>query len=210
MIPRLKRGDSLVVATHNQGKLREFHDLLDPFGIEVISPVELGIPEPVETGETFEENARLKAVITAFAANQLALADDSGLAAEALGGAPGVHSARWAGEPRDFYSAMSRLEEELQAKGATAPDARRAKFVCVLCLANPAGGVQFFEGAVEGHLVWPPRGTRGFGYDPIFVPGGYDQTFGEMDPAKKHAISHRAKAFAAFRAAMLDGEGAPA
>lgn len=205
---RLKRGGSLVIATHNQGKLREFKDLLEPLGIEVLSAGELGVPEPVETGETFEENAQLKAAVTALAAEKPALADDSGLAVEALGGAPGIHSARWAGEPRDFYRAMARVEQELQAKGAASREARRAKFVCVLCLANPPGPVQFFEGAVEGHLVWPPRGTQGFGYDPIFMPDGYAQTFGEMDPAQKHAISHRAKAFAAFKAAVLDGDAA--
>ena len=203
---RLKRGGSLVMATHNQGKLREFRDLLGPLGIEVLASGELGVPEPVESGETFAENARIKAVIAAFATGMPALADDSGLAVEALGGEPGVHSARWAGEPRDFYRAMARVEEELRAKGATAPEARRARFVCVLCLANSLGAVQFFEGTVAGHLVWPPRGTKGFGYDPIFVPEGYDRTFGEMDPAQKHAISHRANAFAAFKAAILDGE----
>ncbi len=207
MTLRLRRGDSLAVASHNQGKLREFRDLLDPYGVRVVSAGELGVPEPVETGETFEENAQLKAVITAFASSVPALADDSGLAVEALGGAPGIHSARWAGEPRDFCRAMARVEEELQAKGATSPEKRRAKFVCLLCLANPMGSAQFFEGTVEGHLIWPPRGEKGFGYDPIFVPDGYDQTFGEMDPAKKHAISHRAQAFAAFRAAALEGDG---
>ena len=207
---RLTRGDSLVIATHNRGKLREIRELLEPYGIGVLSAGELGVPEPVETGETFAENAQLKAVITAFATSQPALADDSGLAVEALDGAPGIHAARWAGEPRDFTRAMARVEEELEAKGAVTPEARRAKFVCVLCLANPMGAVQFFEGTVEGHLVWPPRGTNGFGYDPIFVPDGYEQTFGEMDPAKKHAISHRANAFAAFKAAVLDGDGSAA
>jgi XTP/dITP diphosphohydrolase len=201
---RLKRGSRLVVATHNPGKLREFRDLLDPFGTEVLSSSELGIPEPTETGETFEVNAQLKAVITAFASGLPALSDDSGLAVDALGGAPGIHSARWAGEPRDFGRAMARVEDELKTKGATGPGTRRAKFVCVLCLANAIGSVQFFEGTAEGHLVWPPRGTKGFGYDPMFVPDGYEQTFGEMDPAQKHAISHRAKAFAAFKAAVLD------
>ncbi|MGO8955662.1 MAG: RdgB/HAM1 family non-canonical purine NTP pyrophosphatase [Rhodomicrobium sp.] len=210
MTLRLKRGDTLVVATHNQGKLREFRDLLAPFGIAVLSSGEAGVPEPEETGETFAENAQLKAVITAFAAGKPALADDSGLAADALGGAPGIHSARWAGEPRDFYRAMSRVEEELQAKGATTPATRRARFVCVLCLANAMGQVQFFEGTAAGRLVWPPRGTRGFGYDPIFVPDGYTQTFGEMDPAQKHAISHRANAFAAFKTAILDPGAGPA
>src|SRR5208282_5185813 len=187
MTLRLKRGDSLVVATHNQGKLREFRDLLAPFGIAVLSSGELGVPEPEETGETFEENAQLKAVVTAFASGKPALADDSGLAVEALGGAPGIHSARWAGEPRDFNRAMARVEDELRAKCATAPTARRAEFVCVLCLANAMGQVQFFEGTVAGQSVWPPRGSKGFGYDPIFVPDGYTQTFGEMDPAQKHA-----------------------
>ncbi len=193
-----------MIATHNAGKFREFKDLLDPLGIGVLSVGEMGVPEPEETGETFEDNARLKAVITAFASNRTALADDSGLAVPALGGAPGVHSARWAGEPRDFSRAMARLEAELKAQGALAPEARRARFVCVLCLANPVGSVQFFEGSVEGHLVWPPRGSRGFGYDPMFVPDGCAETFGEMDPGEKHRISHRAAAFAKFRAAVLD------
>jgi XTP/dITP diphosphohydrolase len=201
---RLGSGDSLVVATHNKGKLREFHDLFDPLGIAVASSSALGVSEPEETGSTFEENARLKAVATAAVTGRLALADDSGLAVEALAGAPGIHSARWAGEPRDFYQAMSKVENELQAMGAFAPAQRGAKFVCVLCLANPEGAVQFFEGTVPGHLVWPPRGTQGFGYDPIFVPDGYDMTFGEMDPDNKHAISHRARAFAAFRAAIVE------
>ncbi len=201
---RLKRGDRLAVATHNPGKLSEIADLLAPFGIEVLSAADLGVPEPVETGETFEENAQLKAVITAFAAGLPALSDDSGLAVEALGGTPGVHSARWAGEPRDFSRAMARVEDELKAKGAVSPGARRAKFVCVLCLANAVGSVQFFEGTVDGRLIWPPRGTQGFGYDPMFVPDGHDETFGEMEPAQKHAISHRAMAFAAFKAAVLD------
>jgi XTP/dITP diphosphohydrolase len=207
MTLHLRRGGSLVIATHNQGKLREFRVLLEPFGIDVKSSGELGVPEPVEDGTTFEENAQLKAVITSFASNALALSDDSGIAIEALNGAPGVHSARWAGEPRDFYRAMARVEDELQARGATAPGKRRAKFVCMLCLANPMGAVQFFKGTIEGHAVWPPRGINGFGYDPIFVPDGYEETYGEMDPAKKHAISHRARAFAAFRAAILEGEG---
>jgi XTP/dITP diphosphohydrolase len=204
---RLAKGDSLAVATHNAGKLREFRDLFDPLRVAVLSASELGVEEPEETGETFEANAELKALATAKATGRLALADDSGLAVAALGGAPGVYSARWAGEPRDFYVAMRKVEDELQAAGATAADDRAAEFVCVLCLANPSGAVQLFRGTAPGHLVWPPRGTHGFGYDPIFVPEGYDVTFGEMDPAKKHAISHRAKAFAAFRAAVLAGDG---
>ena len=204
---RLKSGDGLVVATHNQGKLREFRELFDPLNIAVYSAGELGVPEPEETGLTFEENAELKAVATAAATGRLAIADDSGLAVEALGGAPGIHSARWAGEPRDFYRAMSQLREKLEAVGATSPERERAKFVCMLCLANPAGAVQFFEGTVPGRLVWPPRGTKGFGYDPMFVPDGCDLTFGEMEPVEKHAISHRARAFATFRAAVLAGDG---
>ena len=202
---RLGKGDSLVVATHNQGKLREFQDLFAPLGVAVASSGELGVAEPEETGATFEANASLKALATAEATSRIALADDSGLAVEALGGEPGIHSARWAGEPRDFYRAMAEVEKRLQALGATTPLQRRAKFVCVLCLANPEGVVQFFEGTVPGHLIWPPRGERGFGYDPMFVPDGYDLTFGEMDPDQKHAISHRARAFAAFRAAIFDG-----
>ncbi len=204
MSPCLKRGGKLAVATHNQGKLREIRALLEPFGIETAAADELGVPEPIEDGETFEANAKLKAIATASATGWLALSDDSGLAVEALGGEPGIHSARWAGEPRDFYRAMERVQAELDAKGAVSPASRRATFVCVLCLANPEGSVQFFEGTVEGHLTWPPRGEKGFGYDPMFIPDGYDLTFGEMDPAKKHEISHRAHAFAAFKAAILD------
>jgi XTP/dITP diphosphohydrolase len=204
MTLRLKRGDSLVIASHNKGKLREFEDLFRPYGVTVVSAGNLGVPEPEETGETFEENAQLKAVITAFATNHLALSDDSGLAVDALSGEPGVYSARWAGESRDFSIAMQKVEEELQARGATSPGERRAAFICVLCLANPMGQVQFFEGKAGGHIVWPPRGRYGFGYDPMFVPDGYDLTFGEMDPAQKHEISHRAKAFAAFRSAILN------
>ncbi len=200
----LERGDSLVVATHNMGKLREFRDLFDPLGIAVASSGELGVSEPEETGSTFEENARLKAIATAAATGRLSLADNSGLAVEALAGAPGIHAARWAGEPRDFQRAMSRVESDLQAAGAVAQAQRRAKFVCMLCLANPSGAVQIFQGIVPGRLVWPPRGTQGFGYDPMFVPDGHDITFGEMDPDKKHAISHRARAFAAFCAAVVD------
>ncbi len=201
---RLRRGDDLVIASHNAGKLKEIEELLDPFGIKAISAAELGVPEPEETGETFEDNARLKAVITAFATGRAALSDDSGLVVPALGGDPGVYSARWAGEPRDFMRAMTRVDALLQEKGATDPDARAAEFVCTLCLANAIGEVEFFEGTVKGTLVWPPRGSKGFGYDPMFVADGYTETFGEMDPARKHAISHRAHAFERFRAAVLE------
>jgi XTP/dITP diphosphohydrolase len=201
----LKRGDSLVIATHNKGKLWEFQQLLNPLGIEALAAGDFGIPEPEETGDTFEANAQLKAVISAFATNQPALGDDSGIAVEALDGAPGIYSARWAGEPRDFSMAMRRLEDELQEKKAITPEQRRAAFICVLCLASPVGSVQFFEGRVDGHLVWPPRGMNGFGYDPMFVPDGYDKTFGEMEPAQKYELSHRAKAFATFREAVIAG-----
>lgn len=203
MTLRLKRGDSLVVATHNKGKLWEIQQLLNPYGVTAVAAGDLGAPEPEETGETFEENAQLKALIAAFATGQFALADDSGLSVEALGGAPGIYSARWAGEERDFRIAMQRVEDELQAKGAREPSQRRAEFICVLCLANPVGSVQFFEGRVPGRLIWPPRGTNGFGYDPIFVPDGYEQTFGEMEPAQKYELSHRARAFDAFKAAII-------
>lgn len=204
---RLTRGETLVIATHNKGKLWEIQQLLNPYDITAAGAGELGVPEPEETGETFHDNARLKAVISAFATSRDALADDSGLVVEALDGAPGIYSARWAGEDRDFSLAMKRVEEELQAKGATTPDKRRASFVCVLCLANPFGAAQFFEGRVSGHLVWPPRGENGFGYDPMFVPDGYDLTFGEMEPSQKYALTHRARAFDQFRAAVLEGSG---
>jgi XTP/dITP diphosphohydrolase len=203
MTVHLRPGSRLAIATHNSGKLAELRKLLDPYGVETVSAAELNVPEPAETGETFEENAQLKAVITAFASGLPALADDSGLAVAALGGDPGIFSARWAGEDHDFNKAMARVEHELQAKGAASPTERQARFICALCLANPVGSVQFFVGSVQGQLVWPPRGTKGFGYDPIFQPHGYDLTFGEMDPSQKHAISHRAKAFAAFKTAVF-------
>lgn len=199
---KLVPGESLVIATHNKGKLIEFQALFQSLGVEIVTAGDLGVPEPEETGETFEENARLKAVISAFATGKIALADDSGIAIEALGGAPGIYSARWAGEDRDFMVAMKRVEDELQANGATRPEQRRAEFICVLCLANQIGEVQFFEGRTAGHVVWPPRGAKGFGYDPMFVPDGYTLTFGEMEPEQKYELAHRTKAFDAFRAAM--------
>lgn len=202
MIKPFTAGDKLVLASHNKGKIAEFRDLLEPLGIGLVSAGELGVEEPEETGETFAANARLKADATAQAAGLPALADDSGIEIEALGGAPGIYSARWAGESRDFYSAMTRVERELQEKGALSP-APRANFICVLCLATPEGEAEFYEGKVFGHLTFPPRGTHGFGYDPIFVPDGHSITFGEMDPAEKHSISHRAIAFQAFAKALL-------
>jgi len=192
-------GETLVIASHNPGKLREIADLLEPFGMTVTSAGDLGLAEPEETGATFAENAALKARAATQGAGLPALADDSGLAVRALGGQPGIHSARWAGPDKDFGAAMARVEREL---GQT--DDRRAAFVCALCLAWPDGAQETFEGRVEGQLVSPPRGGRGFGYDPIFVPEGYEITFGEMVPAEKHKISHRARAFAKLVRAVFE------
>ncbi len=192
-------GETLVIASHNPGKLREIDELLEPFAMTVTSAADLGLAEPEETGATFAENAALKARAATQGAGRPALADDSGLAVHALGGRPGIHSARWAGPDKDFGAAMARVEREL---GQTAD--RRAAFVCALCLAVAAGGERSFEGRVEGRLVWPPRGGRGFGYDPIFVPEGFDITFGEMEPAEKHRISHRARAFAKLVRAVFE------
>lgn len=208
--PSLSAGDRLVVASHNQGKIREIAALLKPYDIDAVSAPELGAPEVEETGSTFAENAEIKALAAAGATGLVALADDSGLEVAALGGAPGLHSARWAGSPRDFDAAMERINSELEAKSPKDRKDRRARFVCALCLAAPDGRTRGFLGIVDGHLVWPARGTKGFGYDPIFVPDGHEQTFGEMDPERKHAISHRARAFAKFVAAALSpasGEG---
>ena len=188
----------MVVASHNQDKLREIAELLAPFGLVMRSAAELGLPEPEETGLTFEENARLKAVAAAIASGLPALADDSGLAVGALNGEPGVHSARWAGADRDFVRAMRAVERKLVAAGATTPDKRRARFVAVVCFATPEGKSETFRGEVAGTLVWPPRGDNGFGYDPAFQPDGHDRTFGEMAPAEKHALSHRRRALEAF------------
>jgi XTP/dITP diphosphohydrolase len=190
----------IVLATHNAGKAREIGDLMRPFGTEVVTAGELGLAEPEEIGATFAENAALKARAAAEAARLPALADDSGLCVVVLDGAPGLHSARWAGEERDFAHAMGLVEELLKALGT---NDRRAHFICALALAWPDGTLEAFEGRVDGTLVWPPRGAKGFGYDPMFVPDGYSQTFGEMDPDVKHAISHRARAFAALVDACL-------
>ncbi|HZT87805.1 MAG TPA: RdgB/HAM1 family non-canonical purine NTP pyrophosphatase [Stellaceae bacterium] len=189
-MPRPLGGERLVIASHNSGKVVEIADLLAPFGIPTVSAAELGLPEPEETGDTFEANAALKARAAAETSRLPALADDSGLVVPALGGAPGIYSARWAGPARDFRIAMERVERELGDRD------RSAHFVAVLALAWPHGALETFRGEVGGRLAWPPRGERGFGYDPIFVPDGYTITFGEMDPAKKHRISHRARAFA--------------
>ena len=192
MALELKRGGKLLIASHNEGTVRELAELFAPFGIGCVSAASLDLPEPEETGETFVENAELKAVGAAKAAGMLALSDDSGLEVAALNGAPGVHSARWGGPERDFGCGMKRIHRELEAKGVTTP---RANFICALALASPDGGAQAFEGKVFGTLIWPPRGTKGFGYDPIFVPDGYNATFGEMERELKNRLSHRTRAF---------------
>ena len=197
---RLFTGNRLVIATHNPGKLAEIGDLLAPFGVTALSAAALGLPEPEETGTSFAANAALKARAAAEVSGLPALADDSGLVVPALGGAPGIYSARWAGPDRDFARAMARVEEQLRDK----PD-RRAHFTAALALAWPDGHVEGFEGAVHGTLVWPPRGTRGFGYDPMFLPAGSERSFGEIEPAAKHRISHRALAFAKLIAACFAG-----
>ncbi len=195
-------GPRLVVASHNAGKVREIGDLIRPLGFDAVSAGDLGLPEPEETGLTFRANAELKALAAATAANLPALADDSGLAVDGLGGEPGIYSARWAetGAGRDFGYAMEKVRHELEVRGSTD---RRAQFVCALTLAWPDGHLETFEGTVTGRLVFPPRGDQGFGYDPIFMADGYDRTFGEIDPAEKHRISHRADAFRQLMAACF-------
>lgn len=193
----------IVAATHNPGKLRELEALLAPLGFQPVSAGALGLPEPEETGDTFIANAEIKARAAAVASGLPSLADDSGLAVDALDGRPGVLSARWAGPERDFALAMRRVEDALAAAGAPGrPAPRGAEFVSALSIGWPDGSVQSFEGRIRGHLVWPPRGGRGFGYDPAFVPEGGRQTFGEMDPGEKHAVSHRARAFERLLAAL--------
>ena len=201
---RLQRSGRVIVASHNPGKVREMADLMAPHGIEAASAGALGLAEPDETGASFVANAIIKAEAAAKAGGLPAIADDSGLAVDALDGSPGILSARWAGEGKDFALAMRNVEERLQATGATAPDARRAHFVCALAVAWPDGERAVFEGIVEGTLVWPPRGARGFGYDPMFLPEGSDLTFGEMEPQAKHAISHRARAFRRLAEAVFE------
>ena len=193
----------LVIASHNPGKVREIGALLAPFGVAVVSAGDLGLDEPVEDGATFEANALIKARAAAEASGLPALADDSGLAVEALGGDPGIYSARWAGPDKDFMLAMKTVEDGIQEKGNTD---RRAHFACVLALCWPDGHTETFYGRVDGELTWPPRGDKGFGYDPAFVPDGFDITFGEMDPTRKHTISHRADAFSKLVAACFEKE----
>jgi XTP/dITP diphosphohydrolase len=207
-VRRLSFGDRLVIATHNPGKLAEMRDLIAPYGIEVVSAGELGLAEPEETGTTFRENARIKAQAAALAAGLAAFADDSGLSVDALGGAPGIHSARWAGPNRDFAAAMQQIEDRLRATGGTN---RRAQFVSALCVAWPDGHIAEVDARVDGTLVWPPRGTQGFGYDPMFLPDGHDRTFGEMSSEEKHGLpprgkglSHRARAFLKLAEACLE------
>ncbi len=190
---KLARGDTLVIASHNPGKVREIRELLKPFALKIVGADALGLPEPEETGATFAENALLKARAAAEGSGHVALADDSGLSVAALDGAPGIFSARWAGEKKDFGFAMARVERELAAKGTRD---HSAEFVCVLALASPDGEARTFEGRIAGALTFPPRGHKGFGYDPIFVANGMHETFGEIEPATKHAMSHRARAFA--------------
>jgi XTP/dITP diphosphohydrolase len=200
----------LVIATHNPGKLGEMRELLSACGVEAVSANELKLPEPEETGASFGENARLKAQAAARASGIAAFADDSGLAVDVLGGAPGIHSARWAGPEKDFSLAMERIEASLRTLGATSPRQRRAHFVSALCVAWPDGHVEEFSAEVHGTLVWPPRGTKGFGYDPMFLPDGHTRTFGEMDSEEKHGLpprgkglSHRAQAFLKLAEACL-------
>jgi XTP/dITP diphosphohydrolase len=192
----------LVIATHNPGKLTEMRELLAPHGVEAVSAGELGLGEPEETGATFESNARIKAIAAAQAAKLPAFADDSGLVVDALDGAPGIYSARWAGPNKDFNEAMSRIERLLQERDATTPDRRGAHFVSALCVAWPDDHLEEVEARADGRLVWPPRGSAGFGYDPMFMPDGFDRTFGEMTSVEKHGLpplglglSHRARAF---------------
>lgn len=200
---RLVPGTRLVVASHNAGKLREIADLIRPHGLAAVSAASLGVPEPEETETTFAGNARLKALYSAGATGLPALSDDSGLEVAGLNGAPGVYSARWAGPAKDFAAAMAEVERQLVAGGAVDPERRRANFTAALCLAWPDGDTRVFEGRVHGTLVWPPRGTLGFGYDPVFLADGNTLTFGEMAPSAKHAISHRARAFQLFADACL-------
>jgi XTP/dITP diphosphohydrolase len=202
---RLKRGDRLVVATHNPGKVWEIDKLLAPYCLAAVAAGEFGLKEPAETETTFEGNAKLKAVYAAQNTGLPALADDSGIEIDALGGAPGVYTADWAGPGRDFSIAMQRVHGELQERRAWGGEPLSANFISVLCLAWPDGTSEVFEGKVYGHVVWPPRGVNGFGYDPIFVAEGQTMTFGEMEPADKYAISHRTRAFDVFKRACLDG-----
>lgn len=195
-------GSELVIATHNQGKVREIADLLGPYILSFESAGALGLPEPEETGKTFAENAKIKALAAAMASGKPALADDSGLSVNVLGGDPGIYSARWAGPEKDFALAMRKVEDAL----GDSTD-RRAAFVCALALAWPDGHVEIFEGRAQGRMIYPPRGEKGFGYDPVFVPEGHNVTFAEMEPVEKHRISHRAAAFSRLVEACFSSAG---
>jgi XTP/dITP diphosphohydrolase len=201
----------LVIATHNPGKLAEMRELLAPYGVDTVSAGDLGLAEPVESGTSFVANARIKASTAATASGLPAFADDSGLVVDELDGAPGIHSARWAGPDKNFFHAMERIEQLLRARGATSPDRRRAHFISALCVAWPDGHQEEFEGRIDGTLVSPPRGDKGFGYDPMFLPGGFGLTFGEMTGDQKHGLpphglglSHRARAFLKLAKACLE------
>ena len=209
-MPRRITGQ-LVIATHNPGKLAEMRELLAPHGVTAISATDLNLAEPEETGDSFIANAKIKACAAATAANLPAFADDSGLVVEALDGAPGIYSARWAGPSKDFNGAMTRIERLLAERGATEPAQRKAHFVSALCVAWPDGHIEEVEARVDGTLVWPPRGTAGFGYDPMFLPDGFERTFGEMTSIEKHGLpplglglSHRARAFVKLAERCLD------
>lgn len=204
MIRKLTPGAKLVVASHNPGKVWEINELIAPYGFNAVSAGELGLDEPEETEPTFEGNAKLKALAAAKAANLPALADDSGLEVDALGGAPGIYSARWAGPTKDFNIAMDKVAKELTQRHAWTAPGPRANFISVLCLAWPDGETVTFDGRVDGVLVWPKRGENGFGYDPMFLADGETLTFGEMNPPDKYAMSHRTRAFAKFKAEMLE------
>jgi XTP/dITP diphosphohydrolase len=200
----------LVIATHNPGKLAEMRDLLAPFGVDAVSAGELGLAEPAETGATFADNARIKAMAAARASGHPAFADDSGLAVDALDGEPGIYSARWAGRDKNFRHAMEVVDAKLRERGAITSAQRRAHFVSALCVAWPDGHLEQFDAKVDGALVWPPRGERGFGYDPMFLPDGFERTFGEMASEEKHGLppkgrglSHRARAFLKLAEACL-------
>jgi len=200
----------LVIATHNPGKLAEMRDLLAPFGVAAVSAGELGLAEPAETGTTFADNARIKAMAAARASGHPAFADDSGLAVDALDGEPGIYSARWAGPDKNFRHAMEVVDAKLRERGAITSAQRRAHFVSALCVAWPDGHLEQFDAKVDGALVWPPRGERGFGYDPMFLPDGFERTFGEMASEEKHGLppkgrglSHRARAFLKLAEACL-------
>ena len=201
----------LVIATHNPGKLAEMKELLAPYGIEAVSAGELGLAEPDETGKDFRSNAAIKAIAAAQATKLPSFADDSGIVVDALDGAPGIYSARWAGPNKDFNAAMAQIERLLQERGATTPAKRTAHFVSALCVAWPDDHLEEVEARVDGTLVWPPRGTAGFGYDPMFLPDGHDRTFGEMTSIEKHGLpplglglSHRARAFVKLAEICLD------